>query len=372
MKILTKLFLAAMISVMAMAAVASSIDGPNPLHNCPIRDLALIYQGGTHRIDWNEDEIEPYVTHTFADGHEDWLFDGFLFLEFKDGRGVQYSPGYDSINATRADWEFYLDRLFERGKALDALDKVIEKKKVTLGAPPFRHKVVLTVFVPLKTNGERGKTQNGFCTLPQQRPWGSIGSRALDLDCRQDQILAAQWFIDQLINRFAANGYKNLDLDALYWIDEDMVWTDDFPKAITDYIHGKGLRFIWIPYYDAPGHERWRELGFDIAYQQPNHFFDKSIPDSRLYQAVDTARTYGMGLELECDERAQSQIPDSWYDRMVAYVDAFEKTGSFAHTPMAYYTGYHLLLEFLRHPTPENRQLMDRLATLIISRRPRQ
>ena len=39
-----------------------------------IKDLALIYQGGVHRIDWTSDQFLPYVVHQFADGHKDWLF----------------------------------------------------------------------------------------------------------------------------------------------------------------------------------------------------------------------------------------------------------------------------------------------------------
>ena len=58
-----------------------------------VRDLALIYQGGSHRIDWTLEQFVPYVTHTFADGHKDWLFDGFLFLEFNDGNGYAYASG---------------------------------------------------------------------------------------------------------------------------------------------------------------------------------------------------------------------------------------------------------------------------------------
>ena len=49
-----------------------------------IRDLALIYQGGSQRIPWTEDQILPYVVHKFANGKKNWLFDGFLFLEFAD------------------------------------------------------------------------------------------------------------------------------------------------------------------------------------------------------------------------------------------------------------------------------------------------
>lgn len=318
-----------------------------------VRDLALIYQGGAHRIDWKEKQIEPYVTHKFADGTEDWLFDGYLFLEFKDGRGAQLSPGYDTINATKEVWEWYLDRLFEQDKSLDALNKVITKKKALLGDPGFKHKIVLTAVVPL----------NG------QTDWGELDGKQLDFNNTDDQKQAMRWFIDQLTDRFAAAGYDNLDLYGIYWIDEDMVHTNDFPREIKDYIHDKGLEFVWIPYFKAPGSERWKDLGFDIAYQQPNHFFDTAIPDSRLDEAIDIALAYNMGVEFETDERALSQDPDSYRDRMVAYIEAFENRGVFEKAPIAYYTGNHLFTDMVDNPSAENQEIMDRLARHITDRR---
>ncbi|MDE5555621.1 MAG: DUF4855 domain-containing protein, partial [Muribaculaceae bacterium] len=66
-----------------------------------VRDLALIYQGGSQRIPWTEDQIEPYVVHKFADGHKDWLFDGYLFLEFADLPECNYAPGYSGKRDAR-------------------------------------------------------------------------------------------------------------------------------------------------------------------------------------------------------------------------------------------------------------------------------
>lgn len=318
-----------------------------------VRDLALIYQGGAHRIDWTEEQIEPYVTHKFADGTEDWLFDGYLFLEFKDGRGAQLSPGYDTVNATKEVWEWYLDRIFEKGKSLDALNSVIGKKKEQLGDPGFKHKIVLTAVVPLK-----GQTD-----------WGELDGVALDFNNTDDQKKAVNWFIDQLVDRFAAAGYDNLDLHGIYWIDEDMVHTNDFPREFKDYVHSKGLEFVWIPYFKAPGTERWKDLGFDIAYQQPNHFFSKEIPDSRLDEAVDIALDYNMGMEFEADEKALSQAPDNSRDRMEAYINAFERRGVFEKAPIAYYTGSHLFTDMVENPSPENQEIMDRLARHIVDRR---
>ena len=319
-----------------------------------VRDLALIYQGGAHRIDWTEDQFEPYVTHKFADGTEDWIFDGYLFLEFKDGRGAQLSPGYDSINATRKVWEWYLDRIFEEGKSLDALNKVIAKKKEQLGDPGFKHKVALTAIVPLK-----GQTD-----------WGELNGKALDFNNVEDQIAAEQWFLDQLTDRFAAGNYENLDLYGIYWIDEDMVHTNDFPKQVKDYVHSKGLDFLWIPYFNAPGAERWKELGFDIAYQQPNHFFNDAIPDSRLDDAVKFALAHNMGMEFEADENALSQdTVQPRRNRMLAYIEAYERNGVYEKSPLAYYTGSHMLLDMVQNPSPENQEIMDRFSRHIVDRR---
>lgn len=45
--------------------------------------MALIYQGGNHRPEWTEDELRPYVVHTFADGRMEWFFDSFLFFDLQ-------------------------------------------------------------------------------------------------------------------------------------------------------------------------------------------------------------------------------------------------------------------------------------------------
>ena len=64
-----------------------------------IHDLVLIYQGGSHRLDWTEDQFLPYVIHEDSKGNKDWFFDGFLFLEFKDGKGRCYTSRYEKLSA---------------------------------------------------------------------------------------------------------------------------------------------------------------------------------------------------------------------------------------------------------------------------------
>lgn len=339
----------------ALLAVALPCHAKNGFPDCEISDLALIYQGGKMRIDWTPDQIAPWVTHKFADGREEWLFDGFLFLEFRDGMGYTYSPGYDKKNATRKQWEWYLDRLFEPGKSLSALDSVISEKKQQLGDPGFRHKIVLTCFVP----------------MPGQKDWGEIDGKALDFDNLADKKAAAKWFLDQLQSRFENAGYKNLDLWGIYWIDEDMVNTGDFPKEISDYVHAMNLKFVWIPYFRAEGHQRWKQLGFDIVYHQPNYMFNSSIPLSRLDEAIDIALKYNMAMEFEADSFTMKDDATSHRRRWTDYVEAFSRRGVFDNSPVAYYLESHILLDIVNNPTPANRAMADSLAAYIVARHKR-
>lgn len=322
-----------------------------------IRDLALIYQGGAQRIDWTEDQFEPYVVHKFANGRKNWLFDGYLFLEFADMPECNLAPGYRGKRAARKeDWLRYIDRIFAKGKSLDALNNVIEKQKAEIGDPGFKHKIVLTLPTP----------------IPHQKDWGEVNGKKLDFDKREDCVAACGWYLDQLIDRYNKAGLDNLELTGIYWVDEDVRNTNGLPKYVSPLVHEKGLQFVWIPYFKAKGFDQWRELGFDIVYHQPNHFFHKEIPASRIDEACSLARHNGMGMEFECDERALSQSKDSYIQRMHDYIDGFWRHDVFTDAAIAYYTGSHLLLDFVKNPSPENQAVMDRLATIIVDRRKNQ
>ena len=318
-----------------------------------IRDLALIYQGGAHRIDWTKDDFSAYVTHTFADGREEWTFDGYLFLEFKDGKGRQFAPGYEKLNARRAEWEWYLDRLFEKDKSLDALDKCIADKKALIGDPGFRHKIALTVMVP----------------IVDQKDWGELDGRALNFNDIEDRETAARWFIDQLVARFKDAGYKNLDLTALYWIAESTNGSGSMPQRISPYIHCKGLKFIWMPWFKAPGHDNWQKHGFDMVYLQPNYFFYNDVDPSRVNEAVNIAKSYNLGLEFECDENFITK-PERM-ERFFTYLDTYERRSVFEHSPLAYYTGSCLLRQLANGGgmTVRQRELIDGLCRHIVDRR---
>lgn len=317
-----------------------------------IRDLALIYQGGVGRIDWTENDFEPYVVHTFADGSREWLFDGYMFLDSRGPNGTLATTGLAN-GAKKEDWQWYIDRVYEPGKSLDALDKTIGRYKKELGDPGFKHKIVLNLLPPdYRLQG-----------------WGELNGRQLDFSNDSDRVEAAKWYIDQMVDRFNAAGYANLELFGIYFHDEDLIFNHDFPKYIAPYIHEKGLEFSWIPYFKARGYERHREMGFDITYMQPNHFFDFPVPYKRLDETIDIAKRYGMAVEFECDGDALSQKEPSKLSRLVDYINAFEEHGLFDDMPIAYYTGSKMFIEMRDNPSPENQAVMDRLCRHIVDRR---
>lgn len=318
-----------------------------------VSDMALIYQGGTHRPDWTEDELRPYVVHTFADGRVEWFFDSFLFFEFTDNWQVAFGYKYGARNARKSDWEWLLNRVFEKERSLDALNSCIEHYKIIIGEPQFKHKIVLGVVSP----------------ITDQTDWGNLNGETLNFTYRNDQIKAAKWYIDQLMTRFAEGAYDNLELVGFYWLEESTAKCGDLPKYVNEYIHQLNKRSYWIPYWYAPGFNQWKELGFDTAFLQPNHFFNKSIIDARLRDACKLAKQLGMGLEMEFDSNVLYEKEDSYYSRLETYINAFENNGVFEQSAIAYYSGTKGILDMYHSNAIENTLILDRIANHILKRR---
>ena len=320
-----------------------------------IRDLVLIYQGGSHRMDYNAEQLRPYVVHEDRFGNRDWLFDGFLFLEFDSGKGVSYHVRGSAPLARKEDWAWLVDRHFESGKGIAALDDCIAAAVRELGEPPFRHKVVIGVPEP-----PRG-----------QKDWGELEGRKLDFSNEEDRIAACKWYADLLEERFRSSGFRHLELAGFYWLPEILRQSREVTRALGDYVRSKGLRFYWIPYYTAQGYSEWRDLGFDAAYLQPTYFWNRKIGDERVDRACELARTYGMGLEMEFDMRASVKSEECRRDRGMGYMSSFRRNGVYRSSAIAYYEGGGGVYYFTKTTAPEDRAFIDTLAYFIRDRRHR-
>jgi hypothetical protein len=319
-----------------------------------IADLVLIYQGGTHRpMEWTKEQFLPYIIHEDSKGKKNWLYDGFLFLEFKDGKGRVYAPGYDKLNARKTEWEWLLDRNFEKNKAFYALNEAIQEQKPKMKKLVFKHKLVVGIPSPIFN----------------QKDWGQVDGKDMDFSKHEDRITAGKWYIDRFLERYKAAAYANLKLEGFYWVDEDVNGCAEILEPLGDYIRSKGLRFYWIPYWNAKGFDQWRKFKFDFAWLQPNHFFNKKIPDSRIDQACDLAKKLGMGVEMEFDSHALNGSKEQKSGRLKAYIEAFKRNGAFAESPIAYYEGGNGMYLFSKSKDPKDKALMDELAVEIIKRK---
>ncbi|MBL1408261.1 DUF4855 domain-containing protein [Sphingobacterium faecale] len=326
-----------------------------PYGKTNIVDLALIYHGGVHRdYPWTKEKFLPYVVHQDLSGRKNWLFDGFLFLEFKDGKGRNFAPGYDTLNARRVEWEWLIDRHFEKGKALLALNDAIEDCIQLMGsAPHFRHKVVIGIPSPIRN----------------QKDWGDLGSRTLDFSIIEDRIAASSWYIKEFLTRFEKEKLPYLELAGFYWVDEDISDGKEILIPIGDYIRSQGYKYYWIPYWNAPGNFKWQDFKFDFAWLQPNHFFNNKVDDSRIDDACKKAQEFSMGMEMEFDDRALYRANENKRFRLDTYIDSFIKNKVFQTSAIAYYQGGDSFYKLVNSADLKDREMADKLAAEIIKRK---
>ena len=317
-------------AVSIVIPVKQSLGNPDS----PIVDLALIYQGGYRRIDWNQDHFKPFLTWTNPDTQEEeWLFDGFLFIEIYSGNVFYFEaatgdPLYRPIN--KADFLWWLDQVFVENRSIDALDKAVGKTIERLGSPPRPHRVVLMV-------------PDAICEVTNNlRFWGELNGKTLDFGNDEDRIAAIKWYIDMLMDRWNRKTYKNIELAGFYWVVEDIGYYSRASNrrvlpVIGQYVRSLSKQFYWIPYNNASGSSEWKALGSDIAYQQPGNYFYSSS-DSQLAETCSIAMERGMGLEMEWDESVWTN-PQVYAPRMHRYLDIFEQRGVWQNAVVAHYMG---------------------------------
>jgi hypothetical protein len=338
------------------AAQANAVSSYFPLwqKTAPnIADLALIYCGGEGRLAWMPDQFAPYVS--FKDprsGKESWLFDGFLFIEFCDGRGYEFVHGVvDQKSARQREWLWLLQRVFEPGHGVPALDQTCAEVEKRIGPPARRRQAVLTLPEPLFN----------------QKDWGELDGRKMDFSKPDDRVAACEWYMKTALSKWRELGPKHLDLAGFYWVAEDDVNGREILPRIARAIHAEGKRFFWIPYWTASGAADWRQLGFDVASQQPNHFMRPEIPDARLAEACAFAKRHGMGMEIEFDERVRT-APEKFRARLLAYLSAFERNGAAAEAAIAYYEGGGEFLKLATSHDKELQQLHEQVARWVLAR----
>ncbi|WP_152394480.1 DUF4855 domain-containing protein [Paenibacillus guangzhouensis] len=317
-----------------------------------IRNLNLLYNGQYDNGlgDWKKERIIPNISYVDKNGEPtDWLFDGVLYLGLASPAGRDFGVGQTILD----DWKWYLNKTFAAKGDMQQLNEATVEVGTKLNQPDHKMKVVLMIPNPgeyLKNFGDvdgDGVSENFN---------GSDVGEARALENRQK---AVQWWLDQVRQRWQAEHYSNLELVGMYWLEEQISTSStgpDLVKAVSSKVHDMNLKFFWIPHSLAYKSYMWKDVGFDAVAYQPNYFFGGMDVD-RLEDAANNAKRYGMGIEVEFDDR---MLTDGVFlERYIDYLNSGVTTGLMQQGFRAYYQGNNAVYNLGVSKDPTLRLMYD-------------
>ncbi|MED4780232.1 DUF4855 domain-containing protein [Brevibacillus choshinensis] len=299
-----------------------------------VENMLLAYSGAYgDRGNWTKEDFLPMVGYRTADGYmRDQMFDTVLFLPYQD------------MAATKQGWQGYLNDLFGTDRQLDALNSAMReynRLRGTLYTTPTQENVVLALPYP-------NMNQTNFGKLADNKPSLSFNPAGIgEEQAYENRKQALEWYFQELQKRWNKAGYSYLKLEGIYWfhelIEDSAPKERDLIRSMAGMVHDDALRFYWIPYYGAPGVGEWKSLYFDYAFLQPNYYSDKPVQLDRIEGVLDTVKKYGMGVEIEGDERMyrDPKFYQTYYNQLVAA----HKLGMDKNNVHAYYYGSKTLIQ---------------------------
>lgn len=288
-----------------------------------------------------------YLSYSSEDGPE-WMFDAYcLSLSRFDGILV----GSENSSVTRQEYEYVIKEYLDFGKWLSIIDSSIAELRKKIAGEYIPRKVIIAI-------------PETSCT-----EWGEIDGVMMNTkDSREDKVKVACWFVDRMLEAYALQcsrgRFSNLQLIGFYWQQENGNILPEYGRQIADHIHGYGLKFYWVPYFNAYNYGNWADYGFDMAWLQPNYLFNSSLTESRLYETCSKAAEANMGVEVEWDSTKE-------LERHVAYWDVYEELGILDSQPLTYYDSGNMITYMENMPDGQWKDFYTRVAGDIVKRQHR-
>ena len=335
-------------------------------------DLVLCYGGSSHRTPyrWDKQRFAPFVTYTDKQGKEHWLFDSFLAIEFQvtssiDSKPYSYMVGLKLTSAAKPQWQELIDYWFDKDNGINALEEAVKEAAQRMGTPPSKRKVIFSFPNPViyrlydKTNESTVY-------------WGELNGRELDFSVGKDRVDACKWFIDQVRRKFDEANYQYVELAGFYIISEEIVvspavedgWNHELKRSeevvppVAEYLHALNECLCWIPYNRAGGYKRWKQVGVDYAYMQPNHFWDDKgeRPLPRFFSDI---KAHDLAMEFEFDEALLEGKPncDVYKKRFREYISNAKSEGIYGKQPLSYYHGTNGFYDLWASPAEKDKEL---------------
>lgn len=355
--------------LVGMVAPSDAYLPPGPVEEGWPADVALIYnsyiglqgkaltqyggyeQDGIARTDdgdWLKGDFLPFIAHLDASGKpHDTFFDSFLFLAGKSHRTREFGGEVEQHRAALwADWQWYIDRIFNPGHQIDALDQAVGELGETLGDPGYTVNVYIMIPYPsykVTDFGHPDGSMGGFSLLPWEN--------------RQKVV---EWYVDEVLARWQALSPAHLRLAGFYWLQEHVnpsVPDEElFVRTAVRYVQDKGYLMSWIPWSGAMYATHWKSYGFDWAIIQPNRIL-RDKPDD-IEVAVGRATRSRMGIEVEFDGRIK-QIENEL--KFYEYLDGGVKYGYMTEAMIGYYMDLSILSSLYHDGDGRWRHLYDDL-----------
>lgn len=363
-----RFFSVAIISAAAAGFISASPAGPkssmypwerNRKSPATTTDAVLCYGGSHHRNPflWDKERFAPYVTYVDENGREQWLFDGFIFLESQDvdrpdSAAYTYMTGVlrdTGVAAGKEQWQELIDYYFTEGNCIDGLDKAVTAAEERLGRAPKKRRVIMVIPDPVIHH-------HYIDTTTTTTYWGALDGRQLDFKKNDDRVAACKWFIDRVRAKFAEGDYRHIELAGFYWLREIIAQPQDTEYSyyltrsdimlphIAEYLHSLNYTFNWIPFCDARGLDDWRKFGFDQVYMQPNHYWK---PENDMDSVCMMINRAGTSMEFEFEASILNARPESdvYRARFRDYMKYARQYGIYGTRPLAYYQGSNALYD---------------------------
>lgn len=350
-------------------------------------DMVLCYGGSHHRVPyrWDKERFAPFVSYADEQGKEHWLFDSFLCIEFQDssrpdGGYYAYMVGLMKdygFSAGKTQWQELIDYWFAPGSGVNALEEAVKEASTRLGAPPAKRKVIMIMPDPIIYKVFDGKG-NGTGDPSSTTYWGALNGRTMDFATAEDRIEVYKWYIDKVRKKFNDANYSHVELAGFYIISEELVtpgdgWNHELKKSdeiippIAEYLHSLNQSLCWIPYNRAAGYKKWKQLGVDYAYMQPNYFWDDKgeRPLSRFFSDV---KAYDLAMEFEFDEALLEGKTgcDTYRQRFRAYMSNAKSNNVYGRKPLSYYHGTNAFYDLSKSTAAKDKEFYHEFCQFVL------
>lgn len=363
-------------------------------------DISLVTLGW-HNYNPPAWTVERFASHVSYGGK--WLFDAFLCIEGWDPvRSLSYSLTNNRLSSVKESWEDLLEAWLGADGALNKLDAAISDAVGELGTPPSARYIVMSVPDPTRYRDFADKKSSTTY-------WGQLDGRTLDFAKTEDQLAAYRWFMDRCRSLFRERGFRYLELAGFYILSEELPLDPAFYQAagesysqadtwnwryknweilvpqVASYTHNRKEGLWWIPYHLAPGYKVWRELGLDLAFMQPNYYWDHGNISHPMSETKKALQKYRMGIELEFEYSLVASVmadgrkaPDGEGNptftaadvpmlrgRVREYMQMYRSTGLYGVLPFAVYSGTDAWHQLATSADPGDMEMFKELCTFI-------